>query len=179
MASGDQREECGREDPSICSTGTWSRIHVSQRCKGQPDFGSAARRTSGVRVLIQEADDFPTCARRRKRVRRNRRRAINLPANEQQRRRWLVWLGRQRPAQQVRVVQPETYEAIVAGKTATPNAMKKLMANAWCARQIIWPNRTILGISSRRASTRRRSRKFSATIQSASSNVMFIRRIST
>jgi len=31
------------------------------------------------------------------------------------------------------VVQPETYEAVVAAKTVTPNAMKKLMAKAWCA----------------------------------------------
>jgi hypothetical protein len=37
--------------------------------------------------------------------------------------------------------QPETYEAVVATKTITPNAMKKLLAKAWCARQIMWPNR--------------------------------------
>jgi hypothetical protein len=37
--------------------------------------------------------------------------------------------------------QPETYEAVVAAKSITSNAMKKLMAKAWCARQIMWPNR--------------------------------------
>jgi len=37
--------------------------------------------------------------------------------------------------------QPETYEAVVATKTLTPNAMKKLLAKAWCARRIMWPNR--------------------------------------
>jgi hypothetical protein len=37
--------------------------------------------------------------------------------------------------------QPETYESVVATKTVTPNAMKKLLAKAWCARQIMWPNR--------------------------------------
>jgi hypothetical protein len=39
--------------------------------------------------------------------------------------------------------QPETYEAVVAAKTVTPNAIKKLLAKAWCARQIMWPNRQI------------------------------------
>ena len=39
--------------------------------------------------------------------------------------------------------QPETYETVVAAKTVTPNAMKKLLAKAWCARQIMWPNRQI------------------------------------
>jgi hypothetical protein len=40
--------------------------------------------------------------------------------------------------------QPETYEAVMASKALTPNAMKKLMAKAWCARQITWwPNRQI------------------------------------
>jgi hypothetical protein len=38
-------------------------------------------------------------------------------------------------------LQPENYEALVAAKTVTPNAMRKLMAKAWCARQIMWPNR--------------------------------------
>jgi hypothetical protein len=37
--------------------------------------------------------------------------------------------------------QPETYDAVVAAKTVTRNAMKKLLAKAWCARQIMWPNR--------------------------------------
>jgi hypothetical protein len=37
--------------------------------------------------------------------------------------------------------QPETYEAVLAAKTITPNAIKKLLAKAWCARQIMWPNR--------------------------------------
>jgi hypothetical protein len=37
--------------------------------------------------------------------------------------------------------QPENYEAVVAAKTVTPYAMKKLMAKAWCARQIMWPTR--------------------------------------
>ena len=37
--------------------------------------------------------------------------------------------------------QPETYDAGVAAKTVTPNAIKKLLAKAWCARQIMWPNR--------------------------------------
>ena len=37
--------------------------------------------------------------------------------------------------------QPETYEAVVAAKTVTPKAMKKLLAKAWCTRQIMWPNR--------------------------------------
>lgn len=37
--------------------------------------------------------------------------------------------------------QPETYESVVAAKTVTPNAMKKLLAKARCARQIMWPNR--------------------------------------
>ena len=37
--------------------------------------------------------------------------------------------------------QLETYEAVVAAKTVTPNAMKKLLSKAWCARQIMWPNR--------------------------------------
>ena len=37
--------------------------------------------------------------------------------------------------------QPETYDAVVAAKTITPNAMQKLLAKAWCARQIMWPNR--------------------------------------
>jgi hypothetical protein len=37
--------------------------------------------------------------------------------------------------------QPETYEAVVATKTVTPNAIKKLLAKAWCARQMMWPNR--------------------------------------
>ena len=36
---------------------------------------------------------------------------------------------------------PETYDAVVASKTVTPNAIKKLLAKAWCARQIMWPNR--------------------------------------
>jgi hypothetical protein len=31
--------------------------------------------------------------------------------------------------------QPENYEAVVAAKTVTPHAIKKLMAKAWCARQ--------------------------------------------
>jgi hypothetical protein len=39
--------------------------------------------------------------------------------------------------------QPQTYEAVVAAKTVTPNAIKKLLAKAWCARQIMWPNRQI------------------------------------
>ena len=29
---------------------------------------------------------------------------------------------------------------MVAAKTITPNAIKKLLAKAWCARQIMWPN---------------------------------------
>jgi hypothetical protein len=37
--------------------------------------------------------------------------------------------------------QPETYESVVAAKTVTPKAIKKLLAKAWCARQIMWPNR--------------------------------------
>ena len=37
--------------------------------------------------------------------------------------------------------QPETYEAVVAAKTVTPNAMKKLLGKSWCARQIMWPTR--------------------------------------
>lgn len=37
--------------------------------------------------------------------------------------------------------QPETYEAVVSAKSVTPNAIKKLIARAWCARQIMWPNR--------------------------------------
>lgn len=37
--------------------------------------------------------------------------------------------------------QPETYNAVVAAKTVTPNPMKKLLAKAWRARQIMWPNR--------------------------------------
>ena len=37
--------------------------------------------------------------------------------------------------------QPENYEAVVAAKTVTPYSMKKLMAKAWYARQIRWPNR--------------------------------------
>jgi hypothetical protein len=36
---------------------------------------------------------------------------------------------------------PDTYEAVVASKAVTPNAIKKLVAKAWCARQIMWPNR--------------------------------------
>jgi hypothetical protein len=39
--------------------------------------------------------------------------------------------------------QPENYEAVVAAKTLSPNTMKRLMAKAWCARQIMWPNRQI------------------------------------
>jgi hypothetical protein len=39
--------------------------------------------------------------------------------------------------------QPESYEAVLSVKTVTPNAMKKLRAKAWCARQIMWPNRQI------------------------------------
>jgi hypothetical protein len=39
--------------------------------------------------------------------------------------------------------QPETYDAVVAAKTVTPNAIKKLLAKTWCARQIMWPNRQI------------------------------------
>lgn len=39
--------------------------------------------------------------------------------------------------------QPETYESVLAAKTITPVAMKKLLAKAWCARQIMWPNRQI------------------------------------
>lgn len=37
--------------------------------------------------------------------------------------------------------QLETYEAVMAAKTVTPNAIKKLLSKAWCARQIMWPNR--------------------------------------
>jgi hypothetical protein len=37
--------------------------------------------------------------------------------------------------------QPETYDAVVAAKTITPGAIKKLLGKAWCARQIMWPNR--------------------------------------
>jgi len=37
--------------------------------------------------------------------------------------------------------QPETYEAVTAMKTVTPNAIKKLVKKAWCARQIMWPNK--------------------------------------
>ena len=37
--------------------------------------------------------------------------------------------------------QPDTYEAVVAAKSITPNAIQKLLARAWCARQIMWPNR--------------------------------------
>jgi hypothetical protein len=37
--------------------------------------------------------------------------------------------------------QPETWEAVVSAKMVTPNAIKKLLAKAWCARQIMWPNR--------------------------------------
>ena len=37
--------------------------------------------------------------------------------------------------------EPETYEAVIATKTVTPNAIKKLVARAWCARQIMWRNR--------------------------------------
>jgi len=37
--------------------------------------------------------------------------------------------------------QPETYDAVMAAKTVTPNAIKKLLGKAWCARQIMWPNR--------------------------------------
>jgi len=37
--------------------------------------------------------------------------------------------------------QPETYEALVAAKMVTPHAIKKLLARAWCSRQIMWPNR--------------------------------------
>jgi hypothetical protein len=38
---------------------------------------------------------------------------------------------------------PETYDAVVSATTVTPNAIKKLLAKAWCARQIMWPNRQI------------------------------------
>jgi hypothetical protein len=38
---------------------------------------------------------------------------------------------------------PETYELVVAAKTITPYATKKLLGKAWCARQIMWPNRQI------------------------------------
>ena len=34
--------------------------------------------------------------------------------------------------------QSETYEAVVAAKTITPYAIKKLLAKAWYARQIMW-----------------------------------------
>jgi hypothetical protein len=37
--------------------------------------------------------------------------------------------------------QPETYEALVTAKTVTLNAIKKLLAKAWCARRIMWPNK--------------------------------------
>ena len=37
--------------------------------------------------------------------------------------------------------QPETYEAVAAQKTITPNAIKKLVAKAWSVRQIMWPNK--------------------------------------
>ena len=37
--------------------------------------------------------------------------------------------------------QPETYDAVLTARTVTPNAMKKLLSRAWCARQIMWPNR--------------------------------------
>jgi hypothetical protein len=37
--------------------------------------------------------------------------------------------------------QLETYESVVAAKTVTPKAIKKLLAKSWCARQIMWPNR--------------------------------------
>jgi hypothetical protein len=36
---------------------------------------------------------------------------------------------------------PETYETVLAAKTVTPHAMKKLLAKAWCARQIMWHTR--------------------------------------
>jgi hypothetical protein len=34
--------------------------------------------------------------------------------------------------------QPETYEVVVAAKTVTPNAMKRMLAKSWFARQIMW-----------------------------------------
>src|ERR1700683_27654 len=37
----------------------------------------------------------------------------------------------------------QTYELVVAAKTITPYATKKLLGKAWCARQIMWPNRQI------------------------------------
>jgi hypothetical protein len=37
--------------------------------------------------------------------------------------------------------QLETYEAVMAAKTVTPNAIKKLLSKTWSARQIMWPNR--------------------------------------
>lgn len=38
---------------------------------------------------------------------------------------------------------PETYEAVAAANTITPNAIKKLVAGTYCVRQIMWPNRQI------------------------------------
>jgi hypothetical protein len=37
--------------------------------------------------------------------------------------------------------QPETYEAVTASKMVTPFAIQELVAKAWCARQIMWPDR--------------------------------------
>ncbi len=37
----------------------------------------------------------------------------------------------------------ESFEAVTAAKTVEPNAIKKLVGKAWCARQIMWPNRQL------------------------------------
>jgi hypothetical protein len=37
--------------------------------------------------------------------------------------------------------QQGAYQTVMAAKTVTANAMQKLLAKAWCARQIMWPNR--------------------------------------
>jgi len=38
---------------------------------------------------------------------------------------------------------PETYEALMWAKTITPDGIKKIVKRAWCARQIMWPDREI------------------------------------
>jgi hypothetical protein len=46
-----------------------------------------------------------------------------------------------RYAYKIDAAEPESFEAVVSGDLVTPNAIKKLVAKAWCTRQIMWPNR--------------------------------------
>jgi len=52
-----------------------------------------------------------------------------------------LWNGRCWYATVATTNHGETCEAVVAAKTIAPYAMKKLLAKAWCARQIMWLTR--------------------------------------